>query len=66
MNKTLKAFLHRGLLFAGFGPVVLGIVYAILENTLEDFRLAAFRFLLQLYRFICSLFCRQGLLYLTR
>lgn len=39
MNKTLKNFLHRGLLFGGFGPIILGIVYAILENTLEDFSL---------------------------
>lgn len=28
MNPYVKEFLHRGLLFAGFGPVVLGIVYA--------------------------------------
>ena len=27
MNKHVKAFLHRGLLFGGFGPIVVGIVF---------------------------------------
>ena len=27
MNKYLKEFLHRGLIFGGFGPIILGIVY---------------------------------------
>lgn len=39
MNKHLKAFLHRGLMFGGFGPMVAGIVYAVLEKTLNDFSL---------------------------
>lgn len=39
MNKYLKNFLHRGLMFGGFGPMVVGIVYAILENTVTDFSL---------------------------
>lgn len=32
-------FLHRGLVFGGFGPIIIGIVYAILELTLSDFSL---------------------------
>jgi hypothetical protein len=32
-------FLHRGLIFGGFGPVVIGIVYLILQNTVEGFSL---------------------------
>ena len=28
MNKYAKMFFHRGLVFAGFGPVVAGIVFA--------------------------------------
>jgi hypothetical protein len=40
MNKYLKIFLHRGLVFGGFGPIVVGIVYLILQNTLEDFSLS--------------------------
>lgn len=31
MNKYLKQFLLRGLMFGGFGPIVLGIIYAIIE-----------------------------------
>ncbi len=37
MNKYLKNFLLRGLIFAGFGPVILAIVYAILEKTVDGF-----------------------------
>lgn len=39
MNKYLKTFLHRGLIFGGFGPIVLGVVYFILSKTLNDFSL---------------------------
>ena len=31
MNKHLKKFLHRGLIFGGFGPIVLGIVFFCIE-----------------------------------
>ena len=37
MTKYVKEFFHRGLMFAGFGPVILGIIYAILERTAVDF-----------------------------
>ena len=39
MNKYLKAFLHRGLIFGGFGPIVMGIVYLILSYSIKDFRI---------------------------
>ncbi len=39
MNKYLKEFLHRGLMFGGFGPIVVGIVYAILSKTVDSFSL---------------------------
>ncbi len=39
MNRYLKEFLHRGMLFAGFGPVILGIIYAILQRTAPGFSL---------------------------
>ncbi|MBR6786994.1 MAG: DUF3021 domain-containing protein [Clostridia bacterium] len=39
MNKYLKEFLHRGLIFGGFGPIILGIIYAILQKTVEGFNL---------------------------
>lgn len=31
MNKHLKNFLHRGLIFGGFGPIVLGVVFFCIE-----------------------------------
>ncbi|MBO5421094.1 MAG: DUF3021 domain-containing protein [Clostridia bacterium] len=31
MNKYLKSFLHRGLIFGGFGPIVAGAVYLFVE-----------------------------------
>ena len=37
MNKYLKSFLHRGLIFGGFGPLVIGIVYLSLSYTIDDF-----------------------------
>lgn len=37
MNKYLKDFLHRGLIFGGFGPVILGIVFLILSFSIENF-----------------------------
>ena len=37
MNKYLKAFLHRGLIFGGFGPIIAGIIYLILSMTLDSF-----------------------------
>ena len=39
MNKNLKEFLHRGLIFGGFGPIVLGIIFFILSKTIDDFSL---------------------------
>ena len=37
MNRYFKEFLHRGLMFAGFGPVIMGIIYCILSYTIKDF-----------------------------
>lgn len=39
MNKYFKEFFHRGLMFGGFGPIIVGIVFLILDFTLEDFSL---------------------------
>ncbi len=39
MNKYLKEFFHRGLMFGGFGPIVAGIIYLVLSKTLDSFSL---------------------------
>lgn len=31
MNKYVKEYLHRGLMFGGFGPIIAGIVYFIID-----------------------------------
>ena len=41
MNRYFKEFFHRGLMFGGFGPVVVSIIYVILENCISDFSLNA-------------------------
>ncbi len=40
MNKYVRDFLLRGMLFGGFGPIVVGIVYFILSKCLADFSLS--------------------------
>lgn len=39
MNRYLKEFLHRGLMFGGFGPIIVGIIYIILSEISENFLL---------------------------
>ena len=33
MNKYVKQFLFRGLIFSGFGPIVLGIIFVCIEKS---------------------------------
>ena len=32
MNRYLKSFIHRGLIFGGFGPIILSIILACIER----------------------------------
>jgi hypothetical protein len=38
-KKYIKAFFHRGLIFGGFGPVTVGIIFWILSYHIKDFSL---------------------------
>ena len=40
MKKYVKEFFRRGLMFGGFGPIVAGIIYAILQSTIDNFSLS--------------------------
>ena len=60
MNKYLKEFLHRGLVFGGFGPIVLGIVYAILESTVEHFSLNGIQILIAIISVYILAFVQAG------
>ena len=42
MNKYIKEFFLRGLMFSGFGPVIIGIIYIVLSKTAEGFTLTAY------------------------
>ena len=46
MNKYLKNYLHRGLIFGGLGPIIAGIVFAILGASLDDFHIEGWQILL--------------------
>ena len=41
MNKYIKEFLHRGLMFGGFGPIIFGIIVFIVSKTTGNFILEA-------------------------
>ena len=40
MNGYVKSFLYRGLIFGSGGPIILGIIYAIISSSLADFSLS--------------------------
>lgn len=40
MNEYFKKFLHRGLIFGGFGPIICGIIFLIISKTTESFSLS--------------------------
>lgn len=41
MNKYVKEFILRGMMFSGLGPVVLGIVYLAVSKSADNFSLSA-------------------------
>ena len=40
MKNTVNKFLHRGLIFGGFGPIIMGIIYLCLSISIENFSLS--------------------------
>lgn len=60
MNKYLKMFLHRGLIFAGFGPIILGIIYAVLQKTVPDFSLNGTQILIAIVSVYLLAFVQAG------
>ncbi len=45
MNKYLKTFLHRGLMFGGFGPIITAIVIYCTSLSIDNFSLSAYEVL---------------------
>ena len=60
MNPYVKRFLHRGLVFGGFGPLVMGIVYWCLSLTLENIALSGGGVLLAVFSTYLLAFLHAG------
>ena len=60
MNKYVKDFLFRGLLFAGFGPIILGIIYYILSLTIDGFSLGGGEVLIGIISIYILAFVQAG------
>ncbi len=60
MKNYAKEFLFRGLIFSGLGPIVLGIVYAILQVTIEGFSLGGYEVLLGIISTYLLAFIQAG------
>lgn len=60
MNRYLKEFLHRGLMFGGFGPIVLGIIFFVLSKTLDEFHVSGGQILLGIVSTYILAFVQAG------
>ena len=60
MNRYLKEFLHRGLLFGGFGPIVVGIVLAIIDTVAGNISLHGTQILLSVVSSYLLAFVQAG------
>jgi len=60
MKKYVKEFMHRGLMFGGFGPIVVGIVYAIIWEIETDFSLSGAEVLLAIVSTYLLAFLQAG------
>lgn len=60
MNKYLKEFFHRGLIFAGFGPIILGIIYYIISETEKGFSLSGYQVCLGIISIYVLAFVQAG------
>lgn len=60
MKHYVKEFFHRGLMFGGFGPIVLGVIYAILERTVAYFSLSGPQVLLAIVSTYVLAFVQAG------
>ena len=60
MNKYVKEFLHRGLVFGGFGPIILGIIYAVIEGVHANFSLNGVQILIAIISIYLLAFLQAG------
>ena len=60
MKKYVKEFFRRGLMFGGFGPIVAGIIYAILQSTIDNFSLSGTQVLIAIISTYLLAFLQAG------
>ena len=60
MKKYLKQFLHRGLVFGGFGPITIGIVFFFIELSGTDLNLRGIDILLAITSAYILAFVQAG------
>ncbi|MBR6072225.1 MAG: DUF3021 domain-containing protein [Acholeplasmatales bacterium] len=60
MNCYVKEFLKRGLIFSGFGPIIAGIVYLVIESSGVDLKLTGFTVFLAILTTYIIAFVQAG------
>lgn len=60
MNKYLKSFIFRGAVFGGLGPMILGIIYAVLEASIDGFSLGGAEVLIAIVSTYLIAFVQAG------
>lgn len=60
MNNYVKEFFHRGMLFAGFGPIIAGIVYIAVSCNVDNFSLSALEVFLAILSTYILAFVQAG------
>ena len=60
MKQYVLTFLHRGLIFGGFGPIILGIIYFILSLTIPNFALSGAEVLIAIVSIYLLAFIHAG------
>lgn len=60
MKKHLKNFIHRGLIFGGFGPMILAIIYVILHFTQNSFSLNGIQTAIAIFSIYLLAFVQAG------
>ncbi|MBQ7045698.1 MAG: DUF3021 domain-containing protein [Clostridia bacterium] len=60
MNKYVKQFFLRGLMFSGFGPIIFGIIIFIISKTTNDFSILPGQILLGIVSIYLLAFLQAG------
>ncbi|MBR4867995.1 MAG: DUF3021 domain-containing protein [Clostridia bacterium] len=60
MNQYAKEFIHRGFIFGGFGPIIMGIIYWILSYSIPDFSLTGGQICLSIVSIYLVAFVQAG------